>query len=264
MKKFFTFTLASMLLTFSVSSCLDNNDSEINYFSYILGDWACIGINGSYFATDSIIFYKFSSDGSAQLGYGTSQSDGSGTWNNLSNLKFSVNGRLLSISNRTSTSDSTTQIIQELNMYYLNDWNMACDIVTYSIDGVSQIARQQLYFSRLTYSDYSKAIVGIWQTPSLTLASNTIYREFDDNGTFDYYLYNNSTETYTEKEVGVSNYNIYSNYIVLSYTDTNTSTETYKCWKILTPVSTSLINWANNSLNGNITYQQLTSTNSLP
>lgn len=263
MKKSLLITLISLFSGTLFFSC-NNDDYELNFMSYIQGEWACVGINGSYFATDSIIFYDFSSNGKASLSYGTSSTDGSAVWNSYSDLKYTVSNQLLTISSATTTSSTESQVIQELYLHYVNNWVMVCDIISYSVDGVSQVSRQQLQFERVTSVDYSKYIVGIWQTPSQNIASSVIYREFEEDGTFDYFLYNEQTSQYTEQATGVSSYVMYGNYIVLTYTDLNTSNMTYKCWKITSPASTYIINWSNFAVNGNVVYQQLTSTSTLP
>ncbi len=241
------------------SSCKDD-DQNVNYLSYIQGEWACVGINGSYFATDSIIFYDFNSDATAELSYGGNMPGGGGMWNTYDNLEYSVDNQLLTI----NSTEGNAELIQKMNIYYVTDWLMICDVVSYSIDGVSQIARQQLHFERVPPMQFTNTILGIWQTPSQSQTSSVVYRDFEKGGSFDYYVYNKQTSQYTEEVVGHSNYVMYGNYIVMSYLDQVLGSMTYKCWKITTPPSTYVINWVNEAVNGNLVYQQLTSVEELP
>ncbi len=258
MKKIiYSFIAAFVVISFS--SC--NNSNELNYSNYIVGDWACIGVDGNYFATDSIKFYSFDSNNTGALAFGQTDANGVGTCIKMQNVSYQRSGNIVTISATNSGGDV---VRQQFHLYALTSLSMVADIESYTINGVEQNVGSQLLLQREYYPLVSPTISGIWQTPSLTEPSINIIREFFSNQTYNYYKYNTQTKTYIEQIINECSYLQYGQFMVMLYPNTSNVNQTYKCWDLMNQPTANKIQWFSKNASGNAVYETLTRISVLP
>lgn len=88
-------------------------------------------------------------------------------------------------------------------------------------------------FSRLAYTNYPNQILGLWEVINPNATNYRARFDYHSDGTYDFYQYNESDQTWVLKEANNGTYFLYGNYSVINYmSEQPQDVEAYACWFI--------------------------------
>lgn len=248
-----------LFATAGVVACTESKDIKV--LQELQGTWVGLAEDGSTYATDSIFSVIFNTDMSCSIGRGAVDTEGGMQWQVDVNYTYSVDADVLTI---RSTSDNDQTVYMKGSIDYLSEVEFLYNISQYTIDGVNQSDIYQYSLESANDTFLYTVFTGIWSSPVSGSDDLIEIWDFDnENNTFAYYLYNNSTSTYEESIASGGEFFIYGEYGALNLPATDTASPSYRVWMV-TNTDTGEPVWYNTAEDGTITSELLTSLDSLP